>query len=264
MKKLLLPALAFLSLAAGAVAAEKPLKALLITGGCCHDYAKQKDILKAGIEKRANIEVTLSHSDDKSTKPPLEIYGKPDYAKSYDVVIHDECAADIKDVAVVEGVLKPHVEGTPAVNLHCAMHCYRTGTPMWFEYLGLQSSGHGPQLPIEITHTDSNHPITKGLDNWTTGKEELYNNLKIWDTAKPLAKGKQVVKQKDGTEKEVEAVITWTHEYGPKKTRVFSTTLAHNNETVGDDRYLDLVTRGILWATGKLAEDGKPAAGYGK
>jgi hypothetical protein len=37
--------------------ATKPLKVLLITGGCCHDYTKQKDILKAGIEKRANIEV---------------------------------------------------------------------------------------------------------------------------------------------------------------------------------------------------------------
>ncbi|MBC8117763.1 MAG: hypothetical protein H7062_25515, partial [Candidatus Saccharimonas sp.] len=29
-----------------AVARPKPLKALLILGGCCHDYAKQKDILK--------------------------------------------------------------------------------------------------------------------------------------------------------------------------------------------------------------------------
>ena len=25
---------------------------MLITGGCCHDYAKQKEILKAGIEAR--------------------------------------------------------------------------------------------------------------------------------------------------------------------------------------------------------------------
>ena len=31
----------------------KPIKALLILGGCCHDYAQQKDILKKGIEERA-------------------------------------------------------------------------------------------------------------------------------------------------------------------------------------------------------------------
>src|SRR5687768_7169698 len=137
----------------------KPLKVLLITGGCCHDYAKQKDILKQGIEERINAVVDQSHSDDKGTKPPLAILGNPDYAKGYDVVIHDECAADIKDPKIVEGVLAPHKDGIPGVNLHCAMHCYRVGNPgkpqtsgtpeaLWFDYLGLQSSGHGPQKPI--------------------------------------------------------------------------------------------------------------------
>lgn len=64
-----------------APAAEKPLKLLLITGGCCHDYGVQKDLLKAGIEARLNAEVTQIHSEDKSTKPPLPILGNPDYAK---------------------------------------------------------------------------------------------------------------------------------------------------------------------------------------
>ena len=86
----------------------KPLRVLLITGGCCHDYAKQKDILKEGIEKRLNDEIVQEHSDDKSVKPPLAIYGNPDYAKGFDLVIHDECSAGINDEAVVRGVLKPH------------------------------------------------------------------------------------------------------------------------------------------------------------
>lgn len=30
----------------------KPLKALLVIGGCCHDYDMQKDILKSGISSR--------------------------------------------------------------------------------------------------------------------------------------------------------------------------------------------------------------------
>src|SRR3954463_10387174 len=83
----------------------RPLRVLLITGGCCHDYAKQKDILKEGLEKRANVVVDQIHTDDKSTKPPLPIYGNPDYAKGYDVVIHDECAAGVSEQPVVEGVL---------------------------------------------------------------------------------------------------------------------------------------------------------------
>src|SRR5262245_32344532 len=49
----------------------KPLRALLITGGCCHEYAKQKDVLKNGLEARLNIVLDQIHTDDSSTHPPL-------------------------------------------------------------------------------------------------------------------------------------------------------------------------------------------------
>ena len=76
---------------ASAIAAPAPLRVLLITGGCCHDYAKQKDILKKGLEARANVVVDQVHTPDNSTHPPLAILGNPNYAKGYDVVIHDDC-----------------------------------------------------------------------------------------------------------------------------------------------------------------------------
>src|SRR4051812_29544812 len=205
---LILLGAALFSSAAFSAELPKPLRVLLTTGGCCHDYAKQKDILKNGLEARAYLIVEQVHTDDKSTKPPLAILGNPDYAKGYDLVIHDECAADIKDVPTVEGVLKPHRDGIPGVNLHCAMHCYRTGdfqhpekpgTPgsLWFDYLGLQSSGHGPQQPIDISFvTEAKSPITTGMSNWKTINEELYNNIQIFPSATPLAKGAQTVKQK--------------------------------------------------------------------
>ena len=259
-----------LGLRAFAADAPKPLRVLLITGGCCHEYDKQKDILKKGIEARANVLVEQIHTNDKSTKPPLPIYGNPDYAKGFDVVIHDECSADITDPEIIKGVLKPHADGIAGVNLHCAMHCYRFGdykkpvaagadNSHWYEYLGLQSTAHGPQEPIALSFTEKNSPITKGMADWTTVKEELYNNIQIL-TGKELVRGKQIAhqksKDKDGketvTDKETETVVAWTNEYGPKKTRVFSTTIGHNNTTVEDARYLDLVTRGVLWSAGKL------------
>ena len=263
----------------------KPLKVLLISGGCCHDYAKQKEILKAGLEARANIVVDQVYSGDKTDAPPLPmIYGNPEYAKGYDCVIHDECTSRISDEAVVKGVLKPHREdGIPGVNLHCGVHAYRIGNPnlpatepgaphsLWFEYLGLQSSKHDAQEPIAVTYTDKESPITKGLGDWTTLKEEHYNNIKVFETAHPLAHGVQTVhvKQKnpDGSvtitgDRTDDWVDVWTNLYNGK-TRVFSTTIGHNTETVADPRYLDLVTRGLLWATGHLNDDGTPAAGYG-
>jgi type 1 glutamine amidotransferase len=44
---------------------------------------------------------------------------------------------------------------------------------------------------------------------------------------------------------------------------VFSTTIGHNNATVADARYLDLVTRGLLWACGKSDDKGSIKPGYG-
>jgi type 1 glutamine amidotransferase len=252
--KLVLSALCLvLCTAAFAEDAPRPLKALLVTGGCCHDYEKQKTILQEGLARRIPIDVKIVHEGGSSTKHMVSIYSDPNWAKGYDVVIHDECFADVKDLDFVSGILKPHQGGVPSVNLHCAMHCYRTGTDDWFKFIGIQSTGHGPQLPIEITFTDTAHPITKGLANWTTIKEELYNNVKLFETAHPLARGKQANN---------DFVVVWTNDYNG--TRVFNTTIGHNNETVADDRYLDLVARGVLWACDKLDSTGKAKPGYGK
>lgn len=288
MKKLFAP-LVLVALATGlfftqaAENAAKPLRVLIVAGGCCHEYDKQPMALKDGIESRLNAVVDIAYNPDKSTKATFEIYQAKDWAKDFDVIIHDECSADVTDPAYVANILNAHKAGVPAVNLHCAMHSYRWGNyrePVqagadnagWYEFIGLQSTGHGPQEPIDVTFTDTAHPITRGLQNWTTIKEELYNNIQILG-GKPLASGRQMQKPRakkgqpaDPNAKAVEAnaVVAWTNEYGPNKTRVFSTTLGHNTETVADARYLDLVSRALLWTTNKLGEDGKPAAGYGK
>jgi type 1 glutamine amidotransferase len=240
----------------------KPIRVLLVCGGCCHDYKKQKDILAKGISERINAEVTIAYDPDSSTKHLNPVYEKPDWYKDFDVVIHDECSADVKDEEVIDGILKPHRDGLPAVVLHCGMHCYRSkgfpkSTP-WFDFTGLVSTGHGAQLPISISFVDKESPITKGMEDWTTINEELYNNAagKLQDTAKALARGKQTNKGKTD-----DNVVIWTNLYNGKA-KVFATTIGHNNATVADPRYLDLVTRGLLWSTGHLTDDGKPAAGY--
>ena len=269
--------------------AAKPLKVLLIAGGCCHDYADQCEVLKAGIEAKINAVVTIDRSDDTSTEAKYKSYESDDWAKKYDVVIHDECSAKVTDPAYVNNILNAHKGGTPAVNLHCAMHSYRWGEyqePVtvggdnagWYEMIGIQSSRHGPKAPIDITFP-GDHPVTAGMKPWTTIDEELYNNIQVFDGAKSLANGKQMQMPKAPKKKgkkgapaapapaakavEANASVVWTNEYGPKKTKIFNTTLGHYTETVADDRYLDLVTRGILWSVGKLNDDGSAAAGYG-
>ena len=261
-------------------AEQKPLRVLVVAGGCCHDYATQKEVLKKGIEARVNATVEVAYDPTKSTKPLFELFKSPDWGKNFDVVVHDECAADITDQAYVANIVNAHKNGLPAVNLHCAMHSYRWGNyrepvkagadnASWFEMLGLQSTGHGPQQPIAIAFTDKDSPIVTGLADWTTINEELYNNVQVLG-AKTLATGLQKIPEKKDKKgkvtpaSEANAIVAWTNEFGPKKTRIFSTTIGHNNATVEDARYLDLVARAVLWSAGKLEADGKASAGFGK
>ncbi len=247
MKPIFLCMATLLVLASDARAETKPIKALLIAGGCCHDYKGQHEALFKGIQARSNVQVDVYWTDDTSTNPPFPLFDSPDWAKGYDVIIHDECAASNKDVAVVQRILAVH-RTVPAVHLHCAMHSFRNGTDSWFKHLGLKSTSHGPQEPIAISFVDKSHPITKGLRDWTTIKEELYNNAAMHD-AKPLATGTQTFKR-NGKTVEAKAVVAWTNE--KQGARSFSTTLGHNTATVADHRYLDLVTRGLLWSCDKL------------
>jgi type 1 glutamine amidotransferase len=248
------------SLATRADDSDQPIRALLIIGGCCHDYVKQKELIPRGVSARANVQWKVAYDPDKGTRHVNPVYANADWAKGFDVVVHDECCADVTDLKVIQRILAPHQEGLPAVLLHCGLHCYRSkGYPRvtpWFEFTGLQTTGHGPQAPIAVTYLDRDSSLTKGLQDWKTINEELYNNVtgKVLDSTHPLARGKQIIKGKDDRESTPEAIITWTNMY-KSKTRVFATTLGHNNETVGDGRYLDLVTRGLLWSVGKLDDE---------
>ena len=237
----------------------KPIRALLILGGCCHDYSEQQKLLTEGISARANVQWEISYDPHTGTKHLNPRYEQDDWAAGFDVVVHDECTSDVTDFETVQRILKPHQDGLPAVVLHCGIHSYRTeGYPQatpWFEFTGLASTRHGPQAPIEITFLEDGGPITEGLANWKTENEELYNNFagKLHETATPLAHGTQIWTNKEGRQEMADAVCVWTNRY-QGGTRVFATTLGHNNVTVGDPRYLDLVTRGLLWSVDKLDE----------
>src|SRR5271163_2911211 len=93
----------------------KPIRALLVIGGCCHDYAKQKDIITKGISGLANVQWVIAYDKDTTTKHLNPLYEKADWYKDFDVVVHDECTSDVKDTAIIERILKPHKDGLPGV-----------------------------------------------------------------------------------------------------------------------------------------------------
>jgi len=231
---------------------DKPIRALLITGGCCHDYTRQKLILARGISARANVRWTVVQQGGTSTNARIPLYEDPNWADGYDVIIHNECFSNVPDVGWMERILKPHREGKPAILIHCAMHGYRNGTDGWFRFCGMQSPGHGPHYAYTVEATDPNHAITKSLGKaWTVPKGELYHSIKLFDTATALAHAKR----RSDNEPQV---CVWTNQF--HKARVFATTIGHYNETMVQPEYLDMLTRGLLWAVGKdVAKTFRPA-----
>ena len=224
-----------------------PVRALLIVGGCCHDYDSQKQIIKQGLEQTAHIEVTVVHQGGSGTKAEIELYRDPKWADRFDVILHDECFSDDKDPQWLARILEPHRKGKPGVVIHCAMHCYRVGNDDWFEFCGVTSRGHGPHYPHEVRNVMANHPIMEGFGAaWANPAGELYRIDRLWPSSTPLATAKD---RENGQDQ----VCVWTNDY--RGTRVFGTTLGHHNETVESPEFIGMLARGTLWAAGKLSPE---------
>jgi len=225
--------------------ASRPVRALLITGGCCHNYEFQAEALKSAVAKHANVEWTVVNEGGKGTEAMIPLYDNPNWAKGYDVVVHNECFANTKDAAYIRKITAAHKAGVPAVVIHCAMHTYRaTDIDDWREFLGVTSRRHDHQSKYPVKKVAAEHPILKTMpDNWVTPMDELYVIEKLWPNTKALATSRS---EKDGND----YPVIWTSKYGTA--RIFGTTYGHSDDTFRDPVFLDYVSRGLLWAAHRL------------
>jgi uncharacterized protein len=239
----LLALFTFAALADTAQAAS-PVRALLITGGCCHDYTLQAQALTEGVKKFGEVTWTVAHEGGSSKNHKSPLYDNPDWAKPYDVVVHNECFADLNDIDYVRKITAAHKAGKPAVVIHCAMHTYRVlKEDDWREFLGVTSRKHDHQSRYAVKPVMAKHPAMRGFpETWTTPMDELYVIEKLWPNAKALATS---VSEQDG--KEYAAI--WVNDYFG--TRVFGTTYGHGNATWHDPVFIEYVARGLLWAAGR-------------
>jgi len=222
----------------------RPLRALLITGGCCHNYKLQSETLTNAVAKLTAVEWTVVNEGGTGTKAEIPLYSKAGWAKGYDVVVHNECFADTTNHQYIRQITSAHKAGVPAVVIHCAMHTYRgADIDDWREFLGVTSRRHDHQSRYAVKRV-ADHPIVKGIpDDWKTPMDELYVIDKLWPNAKALATS---VSEKDGKT----YPVAWINQYG--KARVFGTTYGHSDDTFRDPVFLDYVSRGVLWAAGRL------------
>lgn len=231
---------------AAASSQQEPLKVLLITGGCCHDYDFQTKAMQLAFQQRDIPAVwTVVKEGGTGTSAQIDLYEDPNWAEGFDLVVHNECFANTSDSKYIRRITEAHREGAAAVVIHCAMHTYRAAEiDDWRKFLGVTSRRHEHQsnYPVEIAEPE--HPIMAGFpSDYTTAKDELYVIEKVWPQTTVLATSE--------SEKTDQAhPVFWTNQYG--KARVFGTTYGHSNATFQDDVFLQTLVRGALWAAGRL------------
>src|SRR5687767_4169680 len=141
----------------------KPLKGLIITGGCCHNYKFQAEALTTGIAKVADVEFTVINEGGTGTRAEIDLYKNTDWAKPYDVIIHNECFADTTNEDYIRSITAAHKAGKPAMVIHCAMHTYRSAKiDDWREFLGVTSKHHEHMAEYPVKVVAKEHPIMKG------------------------------------------------------------------------------------------------------
>jgi uncharacterized protein len=119
------------------------LNALVVSGGCCHDYPLQSRMLVSAISKVLPVDWTIAIQGGQGTTGTQPIYANPNWAKGFDIVVHNECFADVTDEALIKRITAAHRGGPPAMLIHCAMHTFRASTAdTWREFLGVTTKRH--------------------------------------------------------------------------------------------------------------------------
>ena len=232
-------------------AKKESFKAMMITGGCCHDYKQLKNIISEGISERVPTKWDIFFEmDQEKSKAKLSESG---WSEQYDYIVYNHCFAHEKDASFVKSITEVHKAGKPAIALHCAMHSYHWSIPAeegkkkaWPEMLGASSKGHGPKAPITINKVknESDHPIMKDMpDGWETPEGELYNVQEVYEGTTVLAFGDN---GKDKNPKEPQACV-WINTHG--KGKIFATTVGHHNSTMSTKEYLDMLGNAVHWVT---------------
>ncbi|WP_164100923.1 ThuA domain-containing protein [Candidatus Laterigemmans baculatus] len=227
--------------------ASDPLRALLVTGGCCHDYPRQAEIITKGMNERiGRIEWTVVNYGTERTGE-LAVYANPNWAAEYDIVVHNECYGGVTDPAVIQRIVEGHAKaGVPAIAVHCSMHSYRAAenADLWRALLGVTSTYHEKaKRSLAVVPVMPEHPILKGFpETWNTPNGELYIIERTWPATEVLATAYS-------TETEKDQPVAWVNEH--QGVRVFATTLGHHNVTMESPEWLNMVALGMQWAMEK-------------
>ena len=262
-----------------AALASAPIKALYLTNysSFWHDYEEQIGLLREGLNRYANVEITLV---GKRESDVIETLKRERFSDGYDVIIYNFCLADKDDLQMIDNAISQTRDlGVPAVFMHCTMHSFQKTSPhqgwwnrwrlsrlerswkadngdapfpYWGRFTGIDTLRHDWARSLEMRKA-GHHPIVASLpETWDTSKDELYRNIEVAGDVEPLYVSYSRATRKDH-------VVAWTREVGAGQ--LVATTLGHDGSTLDNNTFHHFLGNALLWLTGNLNEQGYPVAG---
>ena len=119
------------------------INALVVSGGGCHDYALQAKVLVDAVSRAAagglDGRDSRAGAGRRGDKP---ISGNPNWSKGFDIVVHNQCFADMTDEALIQ---PDHfgAPGRPSGDRGSLRDAYVRASPAdtWREFLGVTTNG---------------------------------------------------------------------------------------------------------------------------
>ena len=174
-------------------AGQPRINALIVSGGCCHDYPGEAKILMDAVNRVLPVDWTAVVQGGSGTRGSMPVYADADWAKGFDIVIHNECLATSTIPPTSAG--SPPPIATARRPSSSTARCTPTARPR--STTGASSSAsprarHTKPFNIPVKIAAADHPAMAGFKaDWVTPVDELYVIEKIWPNTTRTGHGRQ-------------------------------------------------------------------------
>jgi len=201
------------------------IKTLVFAGGQIHDYKGCGKKIYEILSECEDFELTMVEDDLSAlVSPNLD---------PYELIVFYYTVGEITD-AQKNGLLNWVASGKGYVGIHSAADSFR-GCPEYRAMVGGHFVTHPRYREYQVSVVDSEHPITKGLDEFMVKDEQYITDYdpRVNVLCSALWKGKAMP-------------VAWTKSWG--KGKIFYLALGHNPDSCEDENFATLLKRGALWA----------------
>lgn len=237
--------------AEGVVAkAAAPIRTLLITGHNNHNWQFTSRLHAETLEASGRFDVDITDDPAATLADAKKVAGYTLFVLDYNDYHEPKRWGDAAEKNFVAAVEK----GAGVLAIHSANNAFK-GWEQYEAMLGLlwrDGASHGKFHAFDVSWTDANHPVTKGLEPMKAHPDELYHGLtNPRNTKYTLLAQAMSSKESGGTGKNEPMAIGTTFGAG----RVFATPLGHvwngdqgNKRSVLNPAFMTLICRGGEWA----------------